>query len=236
MMDKIRCFAIDDEPLALQQVCGYVERTPFLELAGSARDAFEAMDKLAHTDAELLLVDINMPGLSGMDFVKSLTGERMVVFTTAYGEYALEGFKVDAVDYLLKPIGYADFLKAANKALSLYKMKQAGAQTPDDGYLFVQSEYRTVRIAYDQIRYIESMSEYVRIHLLEGKPVMSLMSLRSLEEKLPKNRFMRVHRSYIVNLDAVKVVERGRILFDGAVVPVGEQYKEAFAAFIEKHR
>ncbi len=237
-MEKISCLAMDDEPLALQQICGYIERTPFLALAGSARNAFEAMEKLAQTDVQLLFVDINMPGLSGMDFVKASGGGRMVIFTTAYGEYAVEGFRVDAVDYLLKPISYNDFLEAANKALALHRLRTAPAcAQPLEECLFVQSEYRTVRIDLDKIRYIEGMGEYVRIHLTEGKPVMTLMSLRSLEERLPKTRFMRVHRSFIVSLAAVQAVERGRILVDErTAIPVGEQYKEEFQRFIDSNR
>ncbi len=232
----IRCLAIDDEPLALGQIGGYIEKTPFLALAGSARSAFEAMEILAREPVDLLFVDINMPGLNGMDFVKALGGEKMVVFTTAYDQYALEGFRVDAVDYLLKPIGYPDFLRAANKAQAAFAAKNPVPAKEEDGYLFVQSEYRTVRIEFDRIRYIESMSEYVRIHLTEGKPVMSLMSLRSLEEKLPRNRFMRVHRSTIVNLAFVHVVERGRILLDPQTsLSIGDQYKKTFQEFLDKH-
>lgn len=234
----ITCFAIDDEPLALQQICGYIEKTPFLRLEGSAKQAFDAMGKLSEKPADLLFVDINMPGLSGMDFVKSLEGNRMVIFTTAYSEYALEGFRVNAVDYLLKPIGYPDFLKASNKALIQYQSKNAAYETVtgNDRYLFVKSEYRMVRIPFEEIKYVESMREYVRIHLAEGKPVMSLMSLKSLEERLPRQQFMRVHRSFIVNLDALRVIERNRIVFDKDVyIAIGEQYKEEFQKFIDKH-
>ncbi len=233
----ISCFAIDDEPLALQQICNYIEKTPFLRLIGSAKDAFAAMEELAGTDVDLLFVDINMPGLSGMDFVKTLDGNHMVIFTTAYSEYAVEGFRVDAVDYLLKPIGYPDFLKAANKALSFHRAKRFVPETPaeSDDYLFVKSEYRVVRVSFRDITYIEGMREYVRIHFFEGKPVMSLMSLKNLEERLPRSHFMRVHRSFIVNLDAIRVVERNRIVFGKDVyIPVGEQYRDAFQQFMER--
>ncbi len=234
----VRCFAIDDEPLALQQICHYIEKTPFLQLSGSAKNAFQAMEQLADLEVDLLFVDINMPGLSGVDFVKTLDKSRMVIFTTAYSEYAIEGFKVDAVDYLLKPIGYSDFLKGVNKALSVFRMKNLVPETVsgNEDYLFVKSEYRTIRIPFSEIKYIESMREYVRIYLTEGKPVMSLLSMKSLEERLPERQFMRVHRSFIVNLEAVRIVERNRIVFDKDVfIPVGEQYREVFQRFLDKN-
>ncbi len=234
----IRCLAVDDEPLALRQICNYVEKTPFLQLSGKARNAFEAMKIIAETQIDLLFVDINMPELNGMDFVKTLDKNILVIFTTAYSEYAVEGFRVNAIDYLLKPIGYSDFLEAANKAASAFQLKNGPAETisVNEEYLFVKSEYRIVRIPYNEIKYIESMREYVRIHLTENKPVMSLMSLKSLEERLPGNQFMRVHRSFIVNLNAVRVIERNRIVFDKDVyIAIGEQYKDEFQAFLDKH-
>lgn len=233
----IRCLAIDDEPLALKQIGLYINKTPFLELAGLCNSAYDALEYLSSEKVDLLFVDINMPDLTGMDFVKSLRDKPYVVFTTAYSEYAIEGFKVDAVDYLLKPIGYSDFLKSANKVKSLFELKENLAETtksPVD-HIFVKADYKLIRVDLNEIKFIESMHEYVRIHLLAGKPVMTHVTMKSIEQQLPTDKFMRVHRSYIVNLEKVKVVERNRIVFENSVyIPVSEQYKEKFQAFIDR--
>jgi len=234
----IKCLAIDDEPLALKQIGIYIKKTPFLELVAMCNNAFDAMGFLKAKNVDLMFVDINMPDLSGMDFVKSLSEKPFIIFTTAYSEYAIEGFKVDATDYLLKPIGYKDFLKAVNKVKYLFDLKgvQSESVKTASEHLFVKSEYRLVRIELSEIKYIESMHEYVRIHLINDKPVMTLLSLKSVEEQLPPKNFLRVHRSFIVNTDKIKVVERNRIIFDNNVyIPVSDQYKERFQEFINKN-
>jgi DNA-binding LytR/AlgR family response regulator len=185
-----------------------------------------------------MFVDIQMPDLSGMDFVKSLSHPPLVIFTTAYSEYAVEGFRVDAIDYLLKPIAYPDFLKAAEKANERFRM--LAGSPPDvqknDQFLFLKSEYKILRINLQNIRYIESMREYIRIHLENEPSVMTLMSLKKMEEFLSTKNFMRVHRSYIVNTDKIMTVERNRIVFDGKTyIPVSEQYREAFQEFLNKN-
>jgi DNA-binding LytR/AlgR family response regulator len=236
---KIRCIAIDDEPLALKQMADFIEKTPFLELEAQCASAFEALEVLSNRKVDLMFVDINMPGLSGMDFIKSLENRPEVIFTTAYSEFAIEGFKVDALDYLLKPIGYTDFLRAANKALQYFETqaKVRDSQPVDeDEFLFVKSEYRLIRIRLADIKYIEGMREYVRIHTTTSKPVMSLMSMKMLEEKLPKKKFMRVHRSFIVNLQQIGTIERNRIIFDKEIyIPIGDQYKDQFQQFLDGH-
>jgi DNA-binding LytR/AlgR family response regulator len=234
----LSCLAIDDEPLALKQIETYIKKTPFLELAELKNSGYGAIEYLATNKVDLIFVDINMPDLNGMDFVKSLTVKPYIIFTTAYSEYAVEGFRVDAADYLLKPIGYNDFLKAVNKVKSLAELREgqlsASRTAPD--HLFVKSEYKLTRIELSDIKYIESMHEYIRFHLESGKPVMTLISMKSIEEQLPAGRFMRVHRSFIVNLDKIKVIERNRIVFDNSVyIPVGDQYKDAFQSFINKN-
>ncbi len=233
----IRCIAIDDEPLALKQVAGYIEKTPFLELAEQFESALQAIAWLQENQVELMFVDINMPDLSGMDFVKSLEHPPGVIFTTAYSEYALEGFRVNAMDYLLKPIGYPEFLKAAEKARKRLGGKaEASSQVESDGnFLFIKSEYKILRINLSDIKYIEGMREYVRIQIENQKPVMALMSMKKMEAYLPEKRFMRVHRSYIVNLEKVSTIERNRIVFDKVYIPVSEQYKEAFQHFLDKN-
>lgn len=234
---KIKCIAIDDEPLALKQISAYMDKTPFLEAVALCHNAFDAMNFLANNEVDLMFVDINMPDLNGMDFVKSLSQKPQIIFTTAYSEYAIEGFKVDALDYILKPISYNSFLKAANKANTWFELNQKqteSIQTTQDS-LFVKSEYKMVRIFFSEIKYIESSNEYIQIHLVNDEPVTTLIRLKVMEEQLPKEKFMRVHRSFIVNLDRIKVIERNRIVFDHNVyIPVGEQYKENFQAFIDR--
>jgi len=235
---KIRCLALDDEPLALDQLANYIGRTPFLEPVALCRSGFEAIDIISSEKVDLLFADINMPDINGLDFVKSLQVKPLIVFTTAFSEYAFEGFKVDALDYLLKPIGYNDFLKSANKALNLLESLRPARSIPEEpsDYIFVKSDYKVVRISLKDILYIEGMREYVRIHLVNGKSLMPFIRLHSLEEQLPPSRFMRVHRSYIVNLDKICTVEHSRIIFDGKVyIPVSEQYKEFFQKFLNMH-
>jgi two-component system LytT family response regulator len=234
---KIKCLAIDDEPLALKQLESYIEKIPFFESVAYCHSAFEAIDYLNNNEIDLMFVDINMPDINGMDFVKSLVERPQVIFTTAYSEYAMEGFQVDALDYILKPISYEVFLKSANKAKTWFERNQKQAETikttPD--YLFVKSEYKLIRILLADIKYIESANEYIQIHLINEQPVTTLIRLKAMEEQLPKNKFMRVHRSFIVNLDQVKVIERNRIIFDQKVyIPIGDQYKDSFQAFIDK--
>ena len=234
---NIRCLAIDDEPLAVKKIAGYIQKVPFLELVAECRSASEAMSIMDKNVIQLLFIDINMPDISGMEFVKSLTNKPYVVFTTAYSEYAVEGFQVDAVDYLLKPITFSNFLKAANKVknlieLSTISLKESIKTTAN--HLFVKSEYKLIRIELDDIKFIESQHEYIKIHLVNSAPVMTQLSLKSFEEQLPSERFMRVHRSYIVNLAKISVIERNRIVFDGKIyIPVSEQYKEKFQEYID---
>lgn len=234
----IRCIAIDDEPLALRQIADYIKKTPFLELCDQCESAMKAIEVLGNIQVDLMYVDINMPDLSGMDFVKTLENPPKIVFVTAYSQYALEGFRVDAIDYLLKPISYVDFLKSANKVKSWF---EAHPQKSDEirsnkDFLFIKSEYKILRINFNDIVYIEGMSEYIRIHLVGAKPVMTLLSMKYIEEQLPSERFMRVHRSYIVNLTKILVIERNRIIFDGKVyIPVSDQYKSKFQEYIDKN-
>ena len=235
----IKCIAIDDEPLALKKIASYIGKIPFLELVAECRSAFEAMDAMKNNKVQLLFIDINMPDLNGLEFVKSLTEKPHVVFTTAYSEYAVDGFQVDAVDYLLKPITFSNFLKAANKVKNLIELtanKQKESINTTADHLFVKSEYKLIRIELDDIKYIESQHEYIKIHLINSKPVMTQLSMKTIEEQLLSDRFMRVHRSYIVNLKKISVIERNRIVFDGKVyIPVSEQYKAKFQEYIDRN-
>ena len=232
---RIKCLAIDDEPLALKQLSSYIENTPFLENVALCQSAFEAMEYLSRNEVDLMFVDINMPDINGMDFVKSLSNRAQVIFTTAYSEYAMEGFQVDAIDYILKPISYTSFLKSVTKAKTWFELNQKQPETIQSSQecLFVKSEYKLIKILLSEIKYIESANEYIQIHLENDPPVTTLIRLKSIEEQLPKDKFMRVHRSFIVSLDKVKVIDRNRIVFDQKVfIPIGEQYKDNFQAFI----
>ena len=233
----INCIAIDDEPFALKQIASYIEKTPFLNLVASFESAMEALIYLNNNTIDLMFIDIQMPDLSGMDLVKSLENRPEVIFTTAYSEYAVEGFKIDALDYILKPLDYPSFLKAANKAQSYFNMLNSTHEklNVSADHLFIKSEYKIVRIAIGKILYIEGMREYIRFHLENAKPVMSLLSMKNIEQKLPSNKFMRVHRSYIVNLEKMTTIERNRIIFDKVFIPVSDQYKDAFQKYIDEN-
>ena len=239
----IRCIIVDDEPLAVAQLEKYVERVPFLVNVGSCSSAAEAMEFLSTGNVDAMFVDINMPDIDGVQFVRSLVNPPFVVFTTAYSEYAIEGFKLDAIDYLLKPIAFEDFLKASNKLNRIYSMNNNVQSAMEQGEgvchdcLFVKSDYRMLRVPISSIKYIESMSEYVRIFVEDSpKPIVSLLSMKKIEESLPVGDFMRVHRSYLVNLNKVKEVSKMRLVYDGGVyVPIGEMYKDAFFEYIDKH-
>lgn len=242
----LKCIAIDDEPLALRQLTSYIEKIPYLELTATCNNALEAQQFLAAQHVDLIFVDINMPDLSGVEFVRSLVDRPMVIFTTAYSEYAVEGFKLDAVDYLLKPFSFADFSRSAGKANSLYELRhnqRAGVPeaTPealpkDKEYISVKADYKVSLVKISDIVYLESEGEYVRMHLADGTTITTLFRLKNMEAALPSDMFMRVHRSYIVNLRCIKGYVRGRVfLSDTEYVPIGENYKESFQHYIESN-
>ena len=236
----IRCLAIDDEPLALQQIASYINKVPYLELAAQCQSALEARQFLENDTVDAIFCDINMPDLNGMDFVKSLTVAPLIVFTTAYSEYAVEGFKVNAVDYLLKPFGMQDFQRAAMRLKERLKIDDEekkeikdNTSTADDT-LFLKTDYRIVKVSIRDIRYVEAMSEYLKVWL-EGvsKPIITLLSMKKMEERLP-NYFMRIHRSYIINLTKIQEVNKNRVIMDAdTFLPIGDLYKEAFQAYLD---
>lgn len=234
---KIKCIAIDDEPYALKQIAGYILKTPFLELAGSCSNSFEALEIMASDSVDLIFCDINMPEMSGMDFAKTLPPGTNIIFTTAYSQYAVESYKVDAVDYLLKPVTYEDFLKAAIKAQNRLRENAAKPDKPQQReHFFVNADGKHVRVDLAEIDYIESVSEYVKIFTSDRKSLMTLMRLKNLENSLPKDSFMRVHRSYIVNIKNITTIERNRIVFYGTTyIPVSDQYKAEFRKFIDEN-
>ncbi|MBO7069100.1 MAG: response regulator transcription factor [Bacteroidaceae bacterium] len=249
----IRCLAIDDEPLALQQLVAYIGKVPFLQLAARCQSALEARTFLEHDTVDAIFCDINMPDLNGMEFVKSLTVPPLIVFTTAYSEYAIEGFRVNAVDYLLKPFGLQDFLRAANRLKERISPQPLptsegsnytqGVQSTDTllsqsetwggSDIFLKTDYRIVKVRIADIRYIEGMSEYLKVWIKgELKPIITLLSMKKMEERLP-DYFMRIHRSYIVNLTKIQEVNKNRVIMDkDTYLPIGDLYKETFQAYL----
>lgn len=236
---KITCVIVDDEPMALNLVESYVLKTPFLELKQKCSSAIEAMEFIKNNPVDLLFLDIQMPDLTGLEFSKMLPKETRVIFTTAFDQYALDGFKVEALDYLLKPFDYAEFLAAANKAshwFSLLKGKKSTEQTDEKEFLFVKSEYKQVRLKLSDVLYFEGLKDYIKIWIKDNpKPILTLMSLKSLQEELPETQFLRVHRSFIVSLKNIEVIERSQILINDQRITVSEQYKDKFLEFVNRN-
>lgn len=245
-MTTLNCIAVDDEPLALRQVCAFIEQTPFLQLVGRYSSAVEALRALHQQPVDLIFLDIQMPHLTGIELARVLDrGRNMmrprVIFTTAFNQFALEGYKVDALDYLLKPFNYEEFLRASNKAKAYAEMANksksvtASIAETEEEYLFLKVEYQLVRVAFSDILYIQGLKDYVKIYLQNNsRPILSLTSLKVLEEKLPSKRFMRIHRSYIVSLDQIKAVTRNAVQIGEETIPVSDQYKETFSTFISR--
>ncbi len=227
----LRCLAIDDEPLALELLEDNIRQIPFLELIGSCRNAFEATKILHGQVIDLIFLDIQMPGITGVQFLKSLqSAPPLVIFVTAYEQYAITGFELDVVDYLLKPVAFERFLKAANKAFDVYKLRQASVQ-PElaAAHFFVNANYSLVKVKFDEITYIEGLKDYVKIYVSSAdRPVITRMTLKGIELKLPTGDFMRVHKSYIVSLDKIQAVRNLRITIGEMAIPIGEQYVDEF--------
>ena len=232
----IRCLAIDDEPLALKQLVNYIEQTQWLSLVAACQSPNEALDCLNKESVDAMFVDINMPDLNGLDFVRSLEQPPLIVFTTAYPEYAVEGFRVSAVDYLLKPFGLKEFQMAAAKVKKQYDMVNFSqvSQVDEDQAIFLKTEHKVVRMDISQIRYVEAMSEYLKIYLdNQIKPLVVLLSMKRLEDSLPRY-FMRIHRSYIINLKKIQEINKNRVIMDAeAYLPIGDLYRERFNQYIE---
>ena len=249
----MRCIAIDDEPLALRQISGYISKIPFLELVATFRSAVLAQEWLKENSTDLIFVDINMPDMTGVEFVQSLETPTMVIFTTAYAEYAIEGYKLSAIDYLLKPFGLSDIVRASEKAHSLYELLQLqehkqGEESEDDAesesaevdekdYISVHADRKTHLVKLSNIVYLESAGEYVRLHLADGTKLVTLFRLKNMESTLQASQFMRVHRSYIINLSYVSGYTKGRVFLSNEdYAPIGESYKEQFLNYINETR
>ncbi len=238
----IKCAIVDDEPLAVELLASYVKKIPFLELCGKYSNATDALHGIGEEPVDLLFLDIQMPELNGLELSKMVPDNTRIVFTTAFNQYAVDGFRVNALDYLLKPISYADFLEASNKALQWFQLvqqneQQAQAATPapeeEQRSIFVKSEYKLLQIDLDDIRYIEGLKDYVKIYTEQSQhPILSLMNMKAIEQMLPASRFIRVHRSFIVQKSKIREIERNRIVFGDVYIPIGDSYKQAFQDFI----
>ena len=232
----IQCLAIDDEPLALKQLTAYISKVSYLQLAAALHSATEALEVMNKQQVDVIFIDINMPDLNGLEFIASLDSPPLVVFTTAYSQYAVDAYKVNAIDYLLKPFSLDDFKRAADKVKKQYDLQHASdvSKPDDDDAIFVKTDYKIVRIVLSDIRYIEAMSEYLRIYSDHSqRPIVVLLSMKKMEERLPANSFMRIHRSYIINLKKIIEVNKNHVLMaPEASLPIGDLYKEAFSNYI----
>lgn len=239
----IKCIAVDDEPLALRQLAAYLEKVPYLEVVGRCQSAGEAAAVMSEQTVDAMFLDINMPDLNGLDFVRSLAHPPIVVLTTAYQEYAIDGYKVDAVDYVLKPFGMSDIMKAAEKVKRQHALLCASDQAASssaakvfagkDDALFLKMEHKVVKVPLSDIVYVEGMSEYVRIHLQGERPLVVLYAMKRLEERLGSKDFMRIHKSYIICLRHISMVNKNGVTLDtGEQLPVGGSYKEKFSAYV----
>ncbi len=230
----LKCAIVDDEPLALELLASYVKKIPFLELTGRYGNAIEAMNGLNDNPVDLIYLDIQMPELNGLEFARMLPERTRVVFTTAFDQYAIDGYRVNALDYLLKPISYVDFLAAANKALQWFNL--IDGQTPADEVksIFVKSDYKLLQIDLDRIKYVEGLKDYVKIYTDDSpRPILSLMNMKAMEQMLPESRFIRVHRSFIVQKGKIREIDRNRIVFGDVYIPIGDSYKQAFQDFLK---
>ncbi|MBD5298836.1 MAG: response regulator transcription factor [Bacteroides sp.] len=234
----LNCIIIDDEPLARELIRSYVEQTPVLRLTGTFESAAEAIRTVVSGDIDVIFLDINMPMLNGIDFAGVVPSKTRIIFITAYEQYALQGFRVNALDYLLKPVSYPEFMKAVGKAVEWVNMRRSLEKSANGAseYITVKADYRLVQISMDRILYIEVQNDRVIFCRKDGDPVTSLMSMKELEEILPSERFMRVHRSFIVNLANIEIVERQRIVFGNTYIPVSDSKKEEFFARFTHHK
>ncbi|QUI93603.1 LytR/AlgR family response regulator transcription factor [Prevotella denticola] len=232
----LNCIIIDDEPLAAELLASYARKTLFLNLIGVFNSAVDGIKVIRENRVDLIFLDIQMPELSGLEFAKILPKETKIIFTTAFSQYAVDGYKANAVDYLMKPVSYDDFLAGANRALEWFRSVRQSENASDDRFIFVKSEYKLVKIMFDDILYIEGLKDYVKIYLTDGRdPVMSLMNMKKIEESLPKPEFMRIHRSYIVHMRKIEGIDRFRVVIGNAILPISDSYKTTIQDYLDGH-
>ena len=232
----LNCIIIDDEPLAADLLASYAKKTLFLNLIGVFNSAVEGVKAIRENRVDLIFLDIQMPELSGLEFAKILPKETKIIFTTAFSQYAIDGYKANAIDYLMKPISYDDFLDASNRALDWFQTTHQAENASTDRFIFVKSEYKLVKIMFDDILNIEGVKDYVKIYLNnDHKPIMTLMNMKKIEESLPKPEFMRIHRSYIVHMKKIDGIDRFRIVIGDAVLPISDSYKTILQDYLDGH-
>ena len=232
----LNCIIIDDEPLAADLLASYAKKTLFLNLIDVFNSAVEGVKAIRENRVDLIFLDIQMPELSGLDFAKILPKETKIIFTTAFSQYAIDGYKANAIDYLMKPISYDDFLDASNRALDWFQTTHQAENASTDRFIFVKSEYKLVKIMFDDILYIEGVKDYVKIYLNnDHKPIMTLMNMKKIEESLPKPEFMRIHRSYIVHMKKIDGIDRFRVVIGDAVLPISDSYKTILQDYLDGH-
>lgn len=233
-MLTLRCCVVDDEPLAQELVASYIEKTPFMELVGKFSSAQDSVKTILEEDIDVVFLDIHMPQLNGMEFARIVPPTCRIIFTTAYDRYAIEGFKVNALDYLMKPISYEEFVGAANKALQWVELRRRADELDNNKrYIIVKSEYKQVQIPIDKIQFIEGLKDYVKIYVEgEKNAILTLTSMKTIERYLPAAEFLRVHRSFIVNTSKISIIERNRIVFGNHYIPVSDSYKQAFNDYV----
>ncbi len=238
---KLRTLIIDDEPIALAKLKSYVEKTPFLTLAGMCNSALEASAMLADENVDLIVTDINMPDLNGLEFVETLTSRPLIIFTTAYSDYAVDSYRLAATDYLVKPYGFADFQRAANRAREQHASQKTASTnnspiTPHEPSLFIKTDSRYIRVNLTDICYVKGYGEYLQVFIAGIKhPLLTLSSFASFKTHLSEN-FIQVHRSYIVNMNHVDHIERNRITMDAeTIIPIGDSYRQALSDYLTKH-
>ena len=236
MEDTLRCIIVDDEPLARELLKSYVEKTPMLSLEGVFESAADAVKFVMGGETDIIFLDINMPKLNGIEFAGIIPSSTRIIYVTAYEQYALQGFKVNALDYLLKPVSYAEFMKSVGKAAEWHTMRRALSRdnNTQPGLITIKADYRLFQIRTDSILYIEVRKDRVIFFRTEGEPISSLMSMKELEEQLPADVFMRVHRSFIVNMHNVEIVERGRVVFGKTYIPISDSRRDDFLARLGK--
>ena len=231
----LKCAIIDDEPLAADLLASYAKKLPMLDLRGTYNSAITAMKDLRENPVDLLFLDIQMPELSGLEFARILPRQTKVVFTSAFSQYAVDGYKVNALGYLLKPISYEDFVDVTNRALEQFKNEQQMNLYTQDKFIFVKSDYKLMKIDLDEVLYIEGLKDYVKIYREGQRPILSLINMKKIDETLPHPDFMRVHRSFIVHMCKLEMVDRGRIVFGEEFIPISESYKQEVQRFLDIH-
>jgi len=233
-MSKLRCIVVDDEPLAMDIMESHINKNPNIELIGKCSSALEAAQLLKHETPDLLLLDVQMPEITGMEFAKTIdTSQILVVFTTAYQEYAAEAFEINALDYLVKPIPYPRFEAMCTKAMEFVELRKDASEisnAPESGHIFVKSDQKMLKVNYSEIKYIEAFADYVKIYIHEGKRIVTLQTMKKMNELLPQSQFCRIHRSYIINLSRIKSYNGTEVNIDEKVIPIGKNFKQDFVA------